>query len=66
VNGAQDQGLAGVCHSPLLGRPGGVTALAIFFAVGATVSLVTIFALLLPGGVLEPIWRLNPRARTPV
>ena len=63
MNGAQDQGLAGVSHSPLRQRPGGVTALAIFFAVGATVSLVTIVALLLPGGVLEPIWRLNPRAR---
>ena len=45
------------------GRPGGVTALAIFFATGAAVSLVTTVALLFPGGVLEPIWRLNPRAR---
>jgi len=51
-------------HSALRGRPGGVTAMAIFFAVGATVSVVTIAALLLPGGVFEPIWRLNPRART--
>ena len=45
------------------GRPGGVTALAVFFAAGAAVSLVTTVALLSPGGVLEPIWRLNPRAR---
>jgi hypothetical protein len=51
-------------HSTLRGRPGSVTALAIFFAVGATISLVTIVALLFPGGVLEPLWRLNPRART--
>jgi hypothetical protein len=54
--------MAGMSHSALRGRPGGVTAMAIFFAVGATVSLVTIVALLSPGGVLEPIWRLNPRA----
>jgi hypothetical protein len=47
----------------LPGRPGGVTALAVFFAVGAAISLVTTIALLVPGGVLEPIWRLNPRAR---
>jgi hypothetical protein len=51
-------------HSTLRGRPGGVTALAIFFAMGAAVSLVTIVALLFPGGVLEPIWQLNPKART--
>jgi len=49
--------------SASLGRPGGVTALAIFFAAGAAVCLVTTVALLFPGGVLEPIWRLNPRAR---
>jgi hypothetical protein len=47
----------------LPGRPGGVTALAVFFAAGAAISLVTTIALLFPGGVLEPIWRLNPRAR---
>lgn len=48
----------------LPGRPGGVTALAIFFAAGAAVCLVSCVALLFPGGVLEPIWRLHPRART--
>jgi hypothetical protein len=58
------EGLAGMSHLALRRRPGGVSALAIFFAVGATVSLVTIVALLFPGGILEPIWRLNPRART--
>jgi len=47
----------------LPGRPGGITALAIFFAAGATISLVTTIALLFPGGVLEPMWRLHPRAR---
>jgi len=44
-------------------RPGGITALAVFFAAGAAVCLVTAVALLFPGSVLEPIWRLNPRAR---
>jgi len=44
-------------------RPGGITALGIFFAAGAAISLVSCIALLFPGGVLEPMWRLNPRAR---
>jgi len=44
-------------------RPGGVTALAVFFAAGAAVCLATTIALLFPGGVLEPIWRLRPQAR---
>ena len=44
-------------------RPGGVTALGIFFAAGTAISLVSIAALLFPGRVLEPMWRLNPRAR---
>jgi len=43
------------------GRPGGVTALAIFFAAGAVVCVVSTTALLFPGSVLEPMWRLNPR-----
>jgi len=45
------------------GRPGGVTALGIFFAAGAAITLVSAVALLFPGSVLEPMWRLNPRAR---
>ena len=61
VNGAQDRA---VPEHTLRERPGGVTALAIFFAVGATVCLVAIGAVLFPGGVLEPLWRLNPRAHT--
>lgn len=48
---------------PLSGRPRGVTALALFFAFGAGVSFVSLVALALPGGPLEPMWRLNPRAR---
>lgn len=36
--------------------------LAIFFGFGATACAITILALLFPGGLLEPIWRLNPEA----
>ena len=50
-------------RSPRSSRPRGVFALAIFFGLGAGVSFVTFFALLFPGGFLEPMWRLNPRAR---
>ena len=35
----------------------------IFFAAGALICLVTMFALAFPGGFLEPIWRLKPEAR---
>ena len=44
-------------------RPAGVTALSIFFVFGATVSFVSFVSLLFPGSFLEPMWRLNPRAR---
>ena len=44
-------------------RPVGVTLLAIFFAAGALICLVTMLALAFPGGMLEPIWRLRPDAR---
>jgi hypothetical protein len=37
--------------------------LVIFFAGGALICLVTMFALAYPGGFLEPIWRLKPEAR---
>ncbi|HVT16571.1 MAG TPA: hypothetical protein VHQ90_10400 [Thermoanaerobaculia bacterium] len=50
-------------HPASPGRSGGVTALGIFFAAGAAISFVSTVALLFPGSVLEPIWRLNPRAR---
>jgi len=43
-------------------RPGGVTALSLFFLASATISLVASVSLLFPGTVLEPMWRLNPRA----
>ena len=49
-------------HPASPGRPGGVTALAIFFAAGVGISLTSTVALLFPGSVLEPMWRLNPRA----
>src|SRR5438874_13732284 len=42
--------------------PLGVKLLAIFFAFGAAICVITIIALLFPGGALEPIWRLNPDA----
>ena len=44
-------------------RPLGIVLLVIFFAAGALICLVTMFALAFPGGVLEPIWRLRPDAR---
>ena len=47
-------------------RPAGVTALAVFFGAGAGIAAVSALALLSPGGPLEPIWRLNPRARAAV
>jgi len=39
------------------------TLLVIFFAGGALICLVTMFALAYPRGFLEPIWRLKPEAR---
>ncbi len=42
--------------------PLGIKLLAAFFAAGALISVTTAVALLLPGGPLEPMWRLNPRA----
>jgi hypothetical protein len=44
-------------------RPIGVTALSIFFLFGAAVSFLSFVSLLFPGSFLEPMWRLNPRAR---
>ena len=43
-------------------HPRAVAALSIFFAAGATISLIAGISLLLPNSFLEPIWRLNPRA----
>lgn len=44
-------------------RPVGVTALSIFFLFGAAASGLSSVSLLFPGSFLEPMWRLNPRAR---
>lgn len=44
-------------------RPRGVTALALFFGFGAAMSALAMLSLATPGGALEPIWRMNPRAR---
>ena len=44
-------------------RPGGISALSAFFAAGAVISFTSGVALLFPGSLLEPMWRLNPRAR---
>ena len=44
-------------------RPFGVTALSIFFFAATGITLVAAISLLFPNGLLEPIWKLNPRAR---
>ena len=33
-----------------------------FFSLGAVIAAITCIALLVPGGILDPIWRLNPEA----
>jgi hypothetical protein len=48
---------------PAAARPAGVTALGCLFLLGAVVSCVSEISLRAPGGFLEPMWRLNPRAR---
>ena len=40
-----------------------MTALAGFFAAGAAISLISCVSLAFPGSALEPMWRVNPRAR---
>ncbi len=44
-------------------RPGGVTALGLFFLFGVLMSGLSAVSLLTPGGVLEPIWLIKPQAR---
>ena len=44
-------------------RPIGITALSIFFVFGAAMSFIASVSLLFPGSFLEPMWRINPRAR---
>ena len=43
-------------------RPWTVAALSIFFGVGTVISALAAIALLTPGGGLDRIWRVNPRA----
>lgn len=44
-------------------RPIGITLLSIFSFVATGITLLASLSLLIPNGALEPIWRLNPRAR---
>ena len=43
-------------------RPPGINALGLFFLFGAVISGLAAVMLMFPGTVLEPLWRLNPRA----
>jgi hypothetical protein len=44
-------------------RPIGITILSVFFLFGTAMSGLSFVSLLFPGSFLEPVWRLNPRAR---
>ena len=44
-------------------RPRSITALAIFFGIATVISFTSFVSLLVPGSPLEPMWRLNPKAR---
>jgi len=44
-------------------RPIVVTVLIVLFVFGVTASLISIISLTFPGSFLEPVWKLNPRAR---
>jgi uncharacterized membrane protein (DUF2068 family) len=44
-------------------RPLAVTLISLFFVFGATMSALATFLLLVPGTILDTLWRLNPRAR---
>ena len=44
-------------------RSPGIGALSLFFVFGTIMSALTAMMLLFPGSPLEPLWRLNPRAR---
>ena len=44
-------------------RPPGITVLGLFFVFGTVMSGLAAVMLLSPGSVLEPLWRLNSRAR---
>jgi hypothetical protein len=44
-------------------RPLGLAALSAFFTFGALMSAMSALALAYPGSWVEPLWRLNPKAR---
>ena len=44
-------------------RPFVVTVLIVLFVIGVTASLISVISLTFPGSFLEPVWKLNPRAR---
>jgi hypothetical protein len=46
---------------PISERPAGVTAIACLFAFGVLASGLALASLAAPGGVLDTIWRVNPR-----
>jgi hypothetical protein len=50
-------------HEGDLKRPLGIAALIAFFWFGMAMSGISFLSLLFPGSFLEPMWRLNPRAR---
>ena len=49
-------------ESAKVSRPFGIMALSIFFFAATGITLVAAISLLFPNGLLEPIWKLNPRA----
>ena len=44
-------------------RRAGITAVSLFFSFGALMCCLTAAMLLLPGSLLEPLWKLNPSAQ---
>lgn len=44
-------------------RPFGISALSFFFVFGMSMSALATVSLAFPRGVLEPIWKINPRGR---
>jgi hypothetical protein len=44
-------------------RPFAETVLILLFVIGVIASLISLISLTFPGSFLEPVWKLNPRAR---
>jgi hypothetical protein len=42
-------------------RPMGIAALSVFFVIGTLISFSAGISLFVPGGFLDPLWRINPR-----